>query len=242
MNRLVPCIFPTLVVFLAASTAPLHADLITTQVSAQSDPYLAGMPAGTGASVVDSAPAQSPVLVTGLPLFAGEHLMFQTSGWAANGPRADQVNGPDGGAFTRHLTGPENGLSDYRVPISSLVGVFLGDTPPNQDLAPSLLDFRPGGNVTGGVDYLTLSPQLKQVFFIGDGVTDGGVQQQILVPSGATRLFLGVADGYEWSNNPGEYNVSIFSLNATSVAPEPGALTLAGLGALVLSGYRRFRR
>jgi len=30
---------------------------------------------------------------------------------------------------------------------------------------------------------------LKQVFFIGDGLTSGGVQQQFIVPTGATRYF-----------------------------------------------------
>ena len=42
-----------------------------------------------------------------------------------------------------------------------------------------------------------LSPQLKQVFLIGDGKTRSGALRRYLVSVKATRLFLGVMDGYE---------------------------------------------
>jgi hypothetical protein len=105
-----------------------------------------------------------------------------------------------------------------------------------------MLDFRPGGNVPGGVNYLTLSPQVAQVFFIGDGLTDGGVPQQVLVPTGATHLYLGFADGFQWSNNVGSYSVSVEPAVSIATLPEPPALALAALGTVVAVACRRRRR
>ena len=52
-----------------------------------------------------------------------------------------------------------------------------------------------------------------------------GHPQQIVAPTGATRLFLGTADGWEWVGNRGGYDVVV------SDAPEPGTLALLGIGA-----------
>ena len=53
------------------------------------------------------------------------------------------------------------------------------------------------------------SPQLKQVFFIGDGKTSSGALRRYLVSVKATRLYLGVMDGYEWNNNSGSFTVTV---------------------------------
>jgi hypothetical protein len=66
-----------------------------------------------------------------------------------------------------------------------------------------------GGNVVDGINYLELSPELKQVFFIGDGLTDSGVPQQITPPAGATRLYLGTFDLEGWFDNIGSFEVNI---------------------------------
>jgi hypothetical protein len=58
-------------------------------------------------------------------------------------------------------------------------------------------------------DYTSIDPQVRQPFFVGNGQTSGSVQQTIIVPSNATRLFLGTMDGHEWSNNVGGFNVTI---------------------------------
>jgi hypothetical protein len=50
---------------------------------------------------------------------------------------------------------------------------------------------------------------LKQVFFIGAGATRDGVSRRFVVPKDATRLFLGVMDGYEWNNNYGSFAVRV---------------------------------
>lgn len=74
-----------------------------------------------------------------------------------------------------------------------LVGVFLTDAAPAED-APDRLDF------TNTDDYGELAPLIGQTFYVGDG--EG---RTILVPEGATRLFLGFADGFLFSGLPGWY-------------------------------------
>ncbi len=228
----------SLLACLALSAPGARADLIPVFVPGTSDPWLAGMPAGSTAGLDDKAPAQSPVLVPGLKLTPGEALTFQALGKAGNGNRPDQLDGPNGGPFTRHGAGAQNGIADYHVPINALVGAFLGDGRPDGSAAPPALDFRPGGNVPGGVNYLTLAPALDQVFFIGNGRT-GAAQKHVIVPQGATRLYLGTADGFDWSNNVGGFLVFV---DPPSPAPEPGALTLFGLGGLALAACAARRR
>jgi hypothetical protein len=56
--------------------ARTHAQPINIVVPGTSDPWLAGMPDGTMASGSDVAPAQSPILVTGLSLMPGKAAFF----------------------------------------------------------------------------------------------------------------------------------------------------------------------
>ena len=79
---------------------------------------------------------------------------------------------------------------------------------------------------------------MKQVFFIGDGMTDGGTVQSFIVPTGATRLYLGTMDGFGWAGNNGAFALDV------SAVPEPAnaLLALAGLGWLVGYGRRANRR
>lgn len=227
----------TVMVFLVLVVAASSASASLVNVPGTSDPWLAGMPDGSGASLVDTAPAQSPVLVSGVPLVSGLTVQFSASGGVANGP-AYGLAPPDGyspGWFYPHGAGAENGISDVVAPLNSLVGLFLDDSQPDLSAAPPRLEFLPGGNVSGGKDYLTLMPALKQVFFIGDGLTSGGVQQGVIVPTGATRLFLGTMDGYEWSNNRGSFDVEVTAI------PEPATVSLLALG-MVAAGIAWRRR
>jgi uncharacterized membrane protein len=203
-----------------ASSAPVT-------VPGTSDPYLAGMPNGSTASSSDVAPAQSPVLVTGLSIVPGSHLSFTAVGAVGQDPATPNY-GPDGNLneVLPHVVGAENGISSIRAPFNALVGVFLGPDQPNLTAAPGTLDFGSGGNVAGGIDYTTLSPELKQVFFIGDGLTSQGIPQSITVPAGATRLFLGTMDGFGWFNNVGSFDVVVSS---RTVATPP--LTVVGQSA-----------
>jgi hypothetical protein len=91
----------------------------------------------------------------------------------------------------------------------------LGPDRPDTSPAPAALDF----GTTQSRDYATLSPTLKQVFFIGDGRTSTGEVQKVTIPNGATRLFLGPMDGVEWSNNSGAFSVQVHHAPSDTTIP-----------------------
>jgi len=201
-------------------------------VRGTSNPYLAGMPDGSTCCITDSAPGQSPVEVPG-GVAGGQVLTFTgVSGSVANGPacapndRECSTNGPDGGSFfvsqQSHQAGTDssNGIARMNAPLNALVGVFLDGNQPNSSGAPGGLDFSGAGLGTG---FTTLSPGLKQPFFIGDGLTGSGSgdQQTFVVPGGATRLFLGTVDGTGWANNQGAFDVTVNGVNGTGGSAGP---------------------
>jgi hypothetical protein len=73
---------------------------------------------------------------------------------------------------------------------------------------------------------------LKQPFFIGDGLTGTGTGavQDFIVPSGATRLFLGTMDAFGWFDNSGQFTVTVNGATQppppSSSVPEPAVLIL----------------
>lgn len=206
----------------AASSQALHAAAFV--VPGTSTPWLAGMTNGSTASGGDSAPAQSPVLVSGISLTAGSPLFFSVTGGVMNGS-AGTLNGPDGGALQTHSVGAENGIADFTAPINSHIGVFLNATQPNLSPAPPAFSYLPGA--------ATISPGLRQPFFIGDGLTGTGTgtPQGFIVPAGATRLFLGTMDGFQWNNNSGSFS--------GTVVPEPTTFALSAFGLSFLFQFRR---
>jgi len=102
--------------------------------------------------------------------------------------------------------------------LNTLVGVFLTDAAPSPP-APASLTF--GDDMT--------SPLLRQTFVIGSSL------QNMTIPSGATRLFFGLNDGYEWNNNVGALGVTVMPI------PAPGALLLGSLGVSLVGWLRRRR-
>ncbi len=110
---------------------------------------------------------------------------------------------PDGSVAKN---GGENGKSNLKAPYSSLIGVFLGPNGPIVGNEPDSLDFMSNSSSR---EFLNLKPKLSQPFFIGDGQTTAGEQQTFEIPAGATRLYLGVMDSYEWGNNIGGMDVAI---------------------------------
>lgn len=173
---------------------------VTVAVPGTSDPWLAGMPNGSTASCdlqrCDVAPQQSPIEVLGLNFQPGSMLTFSATGMAGYGPTAIYQAGPDGIAsmpiqhanFRGYV--PENGIANLLAPTDALVGVFLGQERPDASPLPP--------DLAGP----TATPLLKQVFLIGSS-------RSITVPEGATRLFLGIMDGFGWWDNSGSFTVSI---------------------------------
>jgi len=100
-----------------------------------------------------------------------------------------------GGPTNFNSIGPLSGyhLTDF---VGALAGVFLEDTLP-ASAAPALR-FYVSDNSEGGIqtDFPALSPQIGQVFFIGDGLTGtgSGEMQTFKVPPTATHLYLGYVD------------------------------------------------
>ena len=177
-------------------------------VNGTSNPWLSGMPDGARANTIDSAPAESPALVAGISVRTGSLLRFTAVGLVGYGPISPLL-GPDGGELTPNLSGAENGLSLLTAPASSLIGVFLGDDVPS--ITPPPIAF--GDDLNASI----FRPSLKQTFFIGDGLNAMGTNQSFIAPNGATRLFLGVMDGFEWRNNVGSFDVTVTSDQSTDL-------------------------
>lgn len=207
---------------IAVLTSPTAA---TVNVSAQSDPWLAGMPAGSTASYNDTAPAQSPRQLT-IPVVPGTYITFSDiNGMASHGPTLAPY-APDGkpSIYSHGADSPggptpaaENGIGDVRMPINAFMGVFLDNNAPNTTPAPT--DVRDYTNAATRQQEFYSDIQRKQPFFIGDGKTGTGTgaTQKFMVPPGATRLFVGIMDGHEWSNNAGSFNVTTTVIETISL-------------------------
>ena len=109
-------------------------------------------------------------------------------------------------AYPTNNNGVENGIADIAAPACSVIAVFLGPgVPVDGDEASTQLLF----DTTERRDFTVLKPELNQPFFIGDGRTSDGKQQRFEIPAGATRIFLGVMDLYEWNNNVGGFTTAV---------------------------------
>lgn len=80
---------------------------------------------------------------------------------------------PDGGPMTVHRAGAENGIAAFTAPQNAILGVFLADAQPSLTPAPAAFTHLPDAPV--------IAPSLKQVFFIGDGMTSTATIQRVLV-------------------------------------------------------------
>ena len=100
-------------------------------------------------------------------------------------------------------------------------------------------------SLPGSRDFLNLAPQLGQIFYIGNGLNSLSQYQQFVAPTGATRLFFGIPDGFGFGGAPGAYDdndgsyrisVGVNQIPSTSV-PDGGStaalLLIASLGLIV---------
>jgi len=202
-----------------ARPAPCSRDY---EVPATANPYLAGAASGTSMtytltngdpqSPTDRAPEQAPVLVTPTDpscFKPGAILAFTVAGSITHNQSREQSSADGNTAvIVSHQLGAVNGISDIKAPIDSLVGVFLGASDPRGSAAPSKLDF----STVASRDYLTIEPKLGQLFFIGKGKTATGTNRQVVVPLGATRLYFGTMDTYQWNNNIGGLRGAIMTV------------------------------
>jgi hypothetical protein len=185
----------------SASAAP--ADGATGVVPARANIFGAGRetppaPGGGGGGVLPPAwrlPAGSAGVMT-FPSVTGR--VNPISGVA-------EFVGPDAGKFGTTDISSHEGISGiiHRRKGMFLVGVFLTDSPPPAT-APPRLDF------TDRENFDVLSPEIGQTFLIGDGKG-----RSYRAPAGATRLFLGFADGHYYKGDPGWYDNNVGELTVT---------------------------
>lgn len=191
-------------VLLILSTSAAAQTSVTLTVPGFSDPFLAGQSAGA-TSHGDSAPAESPPEAN-IAFCAGSILNFINAMGLCNFVPGTGIYSPEGGTTFIAATPADLGISGITAPVCGLLGVFLSDGTNSGNAPPSGLTF----GTSALRDFQTLSPQLYQLFYIGDGLkNDLTTVQSFLVPSGATRLFLGILDGFGWYNNVGSFNVTV---------------------------------
>lgn len=123
-----------------------------------------------------------------------------------------------------------------------LLAVFTSGSDPFGGAAPAVLPYDAAAPVS-------LSPQLNQVFYVGDGRAGqddpAGALLTFTAPAGATRLYLGFADSFAFNGPPSYYqdNPGKVSFTATLAAvPEPESLAMTAGGLLALALLRRRRQ
>jgi len=176
---------------------------------------LAGRPPGTVVGGA-SAPIHSPVLI-GMPLAAGLGLRITATGLVSTRGPVPNVSA-DGDPQVAHVflgTFGTGGIAGLRVKQGALVGIFLGDRI-NDNSLPASLNFR-----GGATDLPILKPLLQQPFLVGRGETEtAGRDRTIVVPSGATRLYLAVADD-DVADNNGAFTVESRHRGCAGAAGKP---------------------
>ena len=227
---------------------PAHADSISNlKVDGQANIFSAGR-----GYTVTAGDGQGGVLPTEVtltnPASLDRGFMFSgvegKASWRGGGETAGSADGETGVVTLQGL----DRISGITAP-RGLTGVFLDDQPSKGiPEFPESLNFG-SGNGAIPADFTSLNPKIGQLFFIGDGKNSNGATQQFYAPNGATKLFLGFADGSEdgkpgfYGDNTGEITLGLQSgLIAPAPVPEPATLLAWGAVALTALAVRARRR
>jgi hypothetical protein len=179
---------------------------VTTQtVPGLACPWLAGMPIGSSVPATGGNPTPAYAGINSPPSFSvtgGVPIRFAAAGgsttWNPTSSSDSGTAGTEGDTAFIAAQAPVNGINTTYAPLNGMVGIFLDDNAPNTTAMAPSLDF----STDAERNFSTLSPQLKQVFYIGNGLDDAGNLQTFVAPQGATRLFIGTMDmeGWWWDN------------------------------------------
>jgi len=181
-------------------------------------------PSGGGAGVL-------PVMVSLAGFGAGDYVELNDVSGTVQPGFGFTPNTADGGTSASGTTDVRswNGISGliHSNRTMFLTGVFIGSGEPT-DPSPARLD------VTNANAQHTITPLLAQTFFMGDGRDSASVIQQFIIPAGATRLYFGFVDAFEFGNPsdlPGHYgdNSGVLSVGYNIVPSPASALVLLGL-------------
>ncbi|UCB42133.1 MAG: hypothetical protein JSV77_06590 [Dehalococcoidales bacterium] len=135
--------------------------------------------------------SKTPVVPPYIEVCDGCTLSISATGTWGHGPNLSGPAGVLGLYDATHEEYEDLGISLVVAYLNTLIGVFLTDDIPDPAATPARLDSP------------TTNPELQQAFVIGAGPVE------VTVPDGATRLFFGLQDGYEWNNNLGSVDVEV---------------------------------
>ncbi|MGH9043576.1 MAG: CHAP domain-containing protein [Acidimicrobiales bacterium] len=140
---------------------------------------------------------------------------------------AGPLSGPAGTGGSSDISAPGSGLSPYEGAAFALTGVFLGPGPPTSGTGPPAFVTATAGD---GVE----TPGLYQVFEVGTGSigSSSSVPRDFVVPHGATRFFLGLADGWGFGGTAGYYSDNAGTLHATVTMAPTHAYRVIGISQL----------
>jgi hypothetical protein len=167
------------------------------ELPATADIYLSGVPDDSQAPISD--PGTEPVSID---VDGAGTVSFPSVDGDVSACDGCELESPDGGqaSFAATAISAFNGIAGVVHTDRTLfvVGVFVGEDQPSQP-ADAVVD------LTDADEEAKQEPELGEPFFVGDGETSDGEQQEIVVPDGATTLYLGFADAFAFSGPPGAY-------------------------------------